>query len=124
MKPHGDTILHWQKNRLHIKAKGPFNIEGTSLAFEAIKATVKKQGVAHWDRLDISNEEALGEPLVMKVFALSYIWGFEHGCQAMALVYCNGVQKTLCEQFIVNHDYNFRAFDNETNAVEWLDSLN
>lgn len=123
MKPHGQAILNWQKHRLLVQAIGPFNKEGIDIAFDAVKNTVNKKGVVHWDRLDISNEETLGEPSVMNVFAHSYIWSFEHGCQALALICCNVVQKNLCEKFVSNHDYNARVFSNEKSAVEWLDSL-
>ncbi len=123
MTPHGHIVMNWQDNRLHLDTMGPFNIEGAKIAFKDLQESIRKNGTKSWSRIDITCDNTLGEPEVMKLFGESYLWGFANGCQTMALVYQNALQKIMSEKFIHLHSLNIKTFDCKENAIAWLDSL-
>lgn len=120
MQPHGLIHLKWQNDILYIETQGPFNIEGIKIAGKHLTDVVENRTHASWRRLDIADDNALGDPEVMKVIAHGYLWGIENGCRAMALVYFNSLQKVLFEHFIIENTVNIQAFSNSQDAQEWL----
>ena len=119
-EPHGEISLEWQDDILIINAQGPFNPEGILLASKHFQECVENREHKSWVRLDISDQETLGEPFVINEIAKGYVWGFKNGCRAMALVYCNSLQKILCEKFIEENTLNVKLFYNQQDAEEWL----
>lgn len=120
MVPHGHISTKWHNNSLYVKAEGPFNIEGAQLALEKIKKVVTNNAKPMWKRMDIVNNDTLGEPLVMRVFGESYLWAFNNGCQATAFVFSNTIQEAMLEQLITQHKVNMKAFSCEEAARCWL----
>lgn len=123
MIPHGDIYLSWQDSILNIKTVGPFNVEGATICFEQLQEYVNNNAQGCWKRIDYANDDTLGEPEAMVVFGKSYLWSFEHGCQAMALVYSNVIQKIMCEQFVSHHNLNIKLFKCKKNALKWLEQM-
>lgn len=118
--PHGQVHYSWSSNVLHLETEGPFNKEGADVALKHMIETVQSKELSTWKRIDITDVNALGNPDVLRVIAKSYFWAFEHGCIAMAVVYCNSLQKVLCEDFLQTHPYNIRLFDTTNAANQWL----
>ena len=118
--PHGQVRYKWSSNILHLETEGPFNKEGADAALKRLIEMVRSKELSEWKRLDITDVNALGNPDVLKIIAKSYFWAFEHGCIAMALVYCNSLQKVLCEDFLLSHPCNIKLFENTSSAHEWL----
>lgn len=120
--PHGHVYCSWENNTLHLETEGPFNKEGADEALLQMIEMVKSKQLPKWKRLDITDVNALGNPDVLKVIAKSYFWAFEHGCIAMGLVYCNSLQKILCEDFLKLHPYNIQLFNCISDANSWLET--
>ena len=120
MQPHGDITLKWQDNVLVLSTQGPFNLEGAKQCFSQLQQFVEQSNNRKWRRVDIIDDEAFGEPAVMKIFSQTYSWAFEHGCIALALVYSNIIQKSMCVKFMQASDYNIQVFKTEVEAVNWL----
>ncbi len=120
-EPHGKIELEWEESTLTIKAHGPFNIEGIKDAIEKMQHAVKEKKFQSWLRIEIGDENAFGDPEVMEEIKQSYLWGFENGCTATAFVYCNSIQKLLCEKLMANNSINFQCFDCIEKAKNWLE---
>lgn len=120
LQPHGLINLVWEEDLLIIETQGPFNKEGITIAGKHLIESIIKRKSPSWRRLDITDDNALGDPEVMKSIAYGYLWGFENGCRAMALVYFNSLQKVLIENFIAENNVNLQAFSNINEAQNWL----
>lgn len=119
-EPHGMVQLKWQDDLMIISTQGPFNVEGIKQAGLAIRDSVTKQGLNSWIRMDITDDNALGDPEVISLIGRNYQWGFDNGCRAMALIYCNSLQKVLCEEFLSQSPLNIKLFFCVQEAEEWL----
>lgn len=118
--PHGQVHCSWLNDTLRLETEGPFNKEGADIALQHFIETVESKDIPRWKRIDITDINALGNPDVLKVIAKSYFWAFEHGCIAMAVVYCNSLQKVLCEDFILTYPFNIKLFETTSTANQWL----
>lgn len=121
LPPHGHIDFSWEEDLLILNCRGPFNKEGIKVAaVELVKNMTNRQHPS-WKRIDIVDDNALGDPEVIISMGLSYINAFDNGCRAMALVYFNSLQKVLIENFIAENNINLRAFSNADHAKEWLE---
>jgi len=122
MKNHGAIACDWQGDLLTVVATGPFNVEGIEAASASLHQCVEHRDHSSWLRIDFPNNDALGDPNVMVSFGKSYLWAFSHGCRAMALVYSNFLQRSLCEVFVATHQVNLQVFEHENDALAWLET--
>jgi len=120
MKSHGEMSCQWQGDLLILNATGPFNLEGIEDCAKQLRNTIEMAPHNSWLRLDLPNNDTLGEPEVMASFGRYYLWGFNHGCRALAVVCTNLLQRSLCESFSEAHQINFQVFDNKCEALAWL----
>ena len=120
--PHGHTTHVWLDHILQIKCFGPFNEEASAIALETMQSVTLEQvsNLSFWQRLDILNYDAMGSPKVMRIFGHSYLWSFSQGCNAIAIVYSNYLQKTMLSDFVAETNTNLKGFDNKESAFEWL----
>lgn len=119
--PHGSVKAHWDAQILTIHTQGPFNLEGIHQGGMLIRNAVKNRKHDQWLRLDIADNESLGEPGVIDAITSNYLWSFKNGCKAMALVYCNSLQKALYDNFMQDQSINFKAFYTIGEANDWLE---
>ncbi|GEM_PF-3009927 len=119
-EPHGETHIHWQGDILIVKAVGPFNIEGIEASLLTLKETIASSNKSTWYRLDYADDNTFGDLEVIKGIGKSFFWSFENGCQSIASVTSNSLQRTLFESFLARHDLNLHPFDYEEDALNWL----
>lgn len=120
--PHGHTKHVWLGNTLQIECFGPFNEEASIIALDTMQSAILERidKLPFWQRIDILNYETIGSPKVMRMIGHSYLWSFSQGCNAIATVYSNHIQKTMLVDFTAETNANIKGFDNQESAVEWL----
>ncbi|TDF35423.1 hypothetical protein EYS14_18555 [Alteromonadaceae bacterium M269] len=120
--PHGRIKLTWIDNILQLEGFGPFNEEGIVIALEDIQSKIlhRPDSKKVWQRLDMLNYETIGSPKVMRVIGHSYLWSFSHGCNAIATVYSNVIQKAMLLDFKSETNTNMGLFEQKEDALEWL----
>ncbi len=117
MELHGRVELEWRGNILVVIPKGPFNLEGVTQSLNEIKAAVNSSQSKNWCRLVFHDEASIGPPEVIDAVRENYLWCLANGCQAIAIV-----SPGLLQRQLFGHDLpTVRAFDNEAEALQWLD---
>lgn len=121
MIEHGKVSVSWRVNTLEVTTLGNFNVEGALKADTQIKTLVMaREGTKHWFRIDKPDINTLGSPEVLAIFSKNYLWSFEHGCKAMALVCDCSMQRDLAKSFVERGNLNIKVFDSVDHAIHWL----
>lgn len=117
MDPHGYLDLKWSNNVLYVQAFGPFNDEGAKAAADAYIDLIMNKQHPTFSVIEILNKDSIGTPDTMTEVAK--IWSFigEQGCNALALVYSNEVQRHLAQQFLPPFG---KLFSNVEDAETWV----
>jgi hypothetical protein len=125
-QPHGYITVNWIDDILELYSFGPFNDEGMALSYTEMqsKANTRIHELTTWQRLDILSEEALGGPSVMREMGQSYLWCFDHGCNAIATVCSTQLQHSILLNFVKKTQANLKGFDTKQAALLWLQSQN
>lgn len=122
MDPHGIIDIQWRKNILLVKTRGPFNIEGITLAFDQLKASVKNKNQDPWYRVDFLDNETLGSQAVMQVIGESYKWSnAETNCIETAVCCSNVIQYELLTKFSHYASLNIKIFNNIDQANGYIE---
>jgi hypothetical protein len=119
LKSHGQLLLRWDADFLHIDVKGPFNLEGVTAGFLQIQHSVSQRQRSAWARIDVLDEETLGAPEVMKVIGASYKWCLQHDCVAIASVCSTSIQREILAQTRQKSGMNLASFATMAEAEQW-----
>lgn len=117
MEPHGELKLEWSGNILYVKPQGPFNDEGAQKAAREYFELIGNKTCNEFAVIEVLTEDSVGSPQTMDEVAK--VWRFigENGCMALALVYCNEVQRCLAEDFLPEFG---RLFSSVEDAEAWV----
>jgi hypothetical protein len=117
MNKHGEFLLSWEVNLLVVKAKGPFNEEGTFAGIVEIEKFVSAKNIAPWCKLGIWDKESLGSPVALQMVKDYHEWCIKNGCVRTAYVVHNSIQKSVAEKLYGSKAKVFRL---ESEARKWL----
>lgn len=117
MEPHGELKLEWSGDVLYVKPKGQFNDEGARKAANEYFDLIQNKSCDEFSVIEVLNEDSIGTPKTMEEVAK--VWRFigENGCVALALVYCNEVQRSLAEDYLPEFG---RLFSSVSEAEAWV----
>lgn len=120
MKAHGHLDLRWSGSVLYVEAFGPFNDEGAAAAAAAYAEIINNRKYLRFSVIEILRDNSLGTPDTMT--EVMKVWKFigENGCQALALVCANNVQRHLAESFLPTFGKVFSSLDE---AEKWVANL-
>lgn len=118
MKAHGYADLSWQDTTLVLYVYGPFNEEGAALVNQQIKEAVLNKNIQHWYRIEVLDNETMGDPLAMEVVKELYLWAQKNGCYATAVVVNNRIQEPAVAGIAAQD--NVKAFYTLEDASAWI----
>lgn len=123
MNAHGSVSLQWQSNTLIISTHGPFNLEGITQSFDAIKKSVFERNVSEWHHVDFLDENTLGSPDVMKVIGEFYQWANDNNCSTTGIYCSNPIQKSMLQDFVLLINFDIKIFNDKQETLHYIAEL-
>ena len=85
--------------------------------YEIKKSVLTKKNIHTWHKLSICDKETLGSISTIEILEKINIWCLANGCQKMATVICNNLQKFIIKTQISGQ---IKLFTCELEAKKWL----